>query len=165
MNVDIKAFSESFYKKICGAQLKPVIETCENAKKLGIHLEVTYLVIPRHNDSIDEIRRFCSWVVEKLGEDTPVHFSRFHPEYKMTNVPMTPMETLLRVYDVAKEVGILYAYLGNVSHGDYENTMCPRCSNLCIKREGYSIDIVGAREGKCVKCGNNIPLVADKYNK
>jgi pyruvate formate lyase activating enzyme len=127
MNVDVKAFNEGFYKKICKARLEPVLQTCERAKELNIHLEVTYLVISGYNDSIDEVRRFCSWVVEKLGSSTPVHFSRFHPDYKMTNISMTPIETLLKTYDTAKETGILYPYLGNVPHGGYENTVCPSC--------------------------------------
>jgi pyruvate formate lyase activating enzyme len=165
MNVDVKAFNERFYKKICKARLEPVLQTCERAKELNIHLEVTYLVIPGYNDSTDEVRRFCSWVVEKLGSSTPVHFSRFHPYYKMTNVSMTPIETLLRIYDIAKETGILYPYLGNVSHGGYENTACPSCGNLCIERYGYSINLNGIRDGKCVKCGNTIPIVTDKYKR
>jgi len=165
MNVDVKAFNEGFYKKICKARLEPVLQTCERAKELNIHLEVTYLVIPGYNDSIDEVRQFCSWVVEKLGSSTPVHFSRFHPDYKMTNVSITPIETLLKIYNIAKETGILYPYLGNVPHGGYENTMCPSCGNLCIERYGYSISLNGIKDGKCVKCGNTIPIVTDKYKK
>lgn len=165
MNVDVKALSDDFYKKICKARLEPVLQTCERVKELDIHLEVTYLVIPGYNDSTDEVKRFCSWVVDKLGDSTPVHFSRFHPHHRMTDVPMTPIETLLKIYDLAKQNGILYPYLGNVPHGDYENTMCPNCGNICIERFGYSTNLAGYREGKCVKCGNSIPIVVDKYKK
>jgi len=159
INVDVKAFDDDFYKKVCKARLEPVLKTCELAKELDIHLEVTYLVIPGYNDSVDEIRKFCGWVVEKLGNSTPVHFSRFHPDYKMTDVPVTPIETLLEIYDIAKESGILYSYLGNVPRGEYENTICSNCGNICIERCGYSINLDGIEDGKCVKCGIGLPLV------
>jgi len=159
INIDIKAFTEGFYKKICKARLEPVLNTCILAKKLGVHLEVTYLVIPGYNDSVDEIKQFCKWVVEKLGKDTPVHFSRFHPDYKMTDVPMTPMITMFKAYEIACDSGVLYTYLGNVPHGDYENTICPKCGNICIVRQGYSINLDGFKDAKCVKCGTDIPIV------
>jgi pyruvate formate lyase activating enzyme len=159
MNIDVKAFHEGFYRKICKAKLQPVLNTCELAKHLGIHIELTYLVIPGHNDSINEIKDFCKWIVEKLGNETPLHFSRFHPDYKMINVPATPFDKLQEIYTVAKESGILYVYLGNVPHGDYENTFCPKCGNLCVERHGFSANMNGLRDGKCSKCGNNIPII------
>ncbi len=159
MNIDIKAFTEDFYKKICKSKLEPVLNTCLLAKKLGIHIELTYLVIPGYNDSLKEIKGFCSWVVEKLGNEVPVHFSRFHPDYKMKNVPATPVDSLLKIYEVAKEVGLLYPYLGNVPHGDYENTFCPSCGNVCIERFGFSIDLSGLNDNKCAKCGQPLNLV------
>jgi len=159
MNVDVKAFNDDFYKKICKAKLEPVKHTCELAKELDIHIEVTYLVIPEHNDSIEEIRSFCKWVVEKLGMETPVHFSRFHPDYKMTGVPATPFDKLKRSFEVAKESGILYPYMGNVPHGDYENTFCPKCGNTCIERYIFSGNVVGLTDSRCAKCGQKIPVV------
>ena len=159
MNIDVKAFNEDFYKKICKARLKPVLKTCKLAKELGIHIELTYLVIPGYNDSIDEIRSFCKWIVENLDNQTPVHFSRFHPDYNMTDVPRTPMETLLKIYNVAKEVGVLFCYLGNVSPGEYENTICPQCGKVCIKREGYLINLDGFVDGKCMKCGSTLSVI------
>jgi pyruvate formate lyase activating enzyme len=159
MNVDIKAFSDDFYKKVCKARLQPVLDTCVLAKSLGIHLELTYLVIPGYNDSEREVKSFCKWVVEKLDESIPVHFSRFHPDHDMLDVPRTPMETMFKAYTIAKESGILYPYLGNVPHGDYENTSCPKCGNLCIERKGYDIDLTGIDNNKCKKCGNTISLV------
>ena len=159
INVDIKAFTDDFYKKVCKARLEPVLKTCMLAKELGIHLEVTYLVIPGYNDSVDEIKQFCSWVVEQLGKNTPVHFSRFHPDHQMTDVPRTPMETMFKAYEIACDSGVLYTYLGNVPHGDYENTICPKCGNICIGRHGYSINLDGFKDGKCVKCGTNISIV------
>ncbi|MDH7516976.1 MAG: AmmeMemoRadiSam system radical SAM enzyme [Candidatus Thermoplasmatota archaeon] len=165
MNIDVKAFTEEFYKKICKAKLQPVLQTCELSKKLEIYIELTYLVIPGYNDSIDEIKKFCNWVVEKLGDDTPVHFSRFHPDNRLLGVPMTPMHTLQKIFNVAKESGILYPYLGNVPHGDYENTYCPSCGNLCVERLGYSTNICGLKDGKCLKCNNPIPMIIDNYKK
>ena len=159
LNVDIKAFTDDFYKKVCKARLRPVLETCKLAKELGLHLEVTYLIIPGYNDSSDEIKKFCKWYVNNLGESTPLHFSRFHPDYKMTDVPVTPMDTLTRAYDIARENGILYTYLGNVPGGDYDHTICPKCGNICIKRRGFSTSLVGIKDGRCSKCGNKIPIV------
>jgi len=159
MNVDVKAFTEDFYRKICKARLKPVLDTCERAKKLGIHIELTYLVIPGKNDNEVEVRNFCKWVIEKLGEDTPVHFSRFHPDYKMTDSSITPQKSLFKIFDIAKETGILFPYLGNVSSIEHEKTICPNCSNICIDRQGYSINLKGLDGKKCTKCGFTIPII------
>ena len=103
----------------------------------------------------------CKWIVDKLGENTPVHFSRFHPDHNITDIPKTPMNTLMKIYDVAKETGILYPYLGNVSHGDYENTFCPKCGNVCITRSGYYIITDGFTGNKCLKCGNILPIATN----
>ena len=165
MNVDVKAFDDGFYKKVCKARLEPVLKTCKLAKELGIHLEVTYLVIPGYNDSVDEVKQFCRWVVEKLGSSTPVHFSRFHSEYKMVDVPATSIESLLEIYNIAKESDILYPYLGNVPKGEYENTICPNCGNICIERCGYSVNLNGIEDGKCMQCGTSISIVTDMNKK
>jgi len=159
MNIDVKAFTNDFYKKVCKAHLQPVLDTCVLARELGIHVELTYLVIPGYNDSSKEVENFCKWVFEKLGEVVPVHFSRFHPDYNLINVPMTPMDTLLKVYDIAKKVGILYCYLGNVPTGDYENTNCPKCGSICIERKGFFVNNIGLKGGKCSKCGFPLSLI------
>jgi pyruvate formate lyase activating enzyme len=161
MNIDVKSFDNNFYKKICKALLEPVINTCILAKDLGIHIELTYLVIPTLNDSLGDIKKFCKWVINNLGENTPVHFSRFHPDYNITNITRTPMDTLMKIYEAAKEIGILYPYLGNVYPGDYENTFCPKCGNVCIARSGYNITTDGFKDKKCIKCGNILPIVTD----
>jgi pyruvate formate lyase activating enzyme len=158
MNVDVKAFNDGFYKKICKARLQPVLKTCELVKELGIHLELTYLIIPTLNDSSDEITSFCKWVVEKLGNTVPVHFSRFHPDYKMTNFSFTPMETMMKAYDIAKKMGVLFPYLGNVPSGDYENTVCPNCGYVCISRQGYLINLNLNKGNKCKQCGKDIQI-------
>jgi len=161
MNIDVKAFQEQFYQKICKAKLAPVLRTCERAKALGIHLELTYLVIPGLNDSMSDIQAFCHWVSQKLGIDTPVHFSRFHPDYKMSDAPATPFETLLACQSVAKDAGLRFVYLGNIGHGDYDNTYCPSCKNLLIERYGYSVTMNGLRNGTCSRCGASIPVRAE----
>jgi pyruvate formate lyase activating enzyme len=134
----------------------PVLDTCKLARELDIHIELTYLVIPGYNDSIDEIGRFCDWIIENLGKDVPVHFSRFHPDHNMLDVPRTPMDTMLKTYEIAIEKGILFPYLGNVAHGNYENTLCPKCDNVVIQRNGFFVKKVGLKEGKCEKCGSPI---------
>lgn len=158
MNIDVKAFNKEFYKNICKAELEPVLNTCILAKELGIHIELTYLVIPGLNDSIKDIKKFCDWVIDKLDKNTPIHFSRFHPDYKMNDIPATSMEILLKIYNISKESGVLFSYLGNVNHGNYENTLCPSCGNLCIERDGYLIKIIGLIDNKCSKCGYKLPL-------
>jgi pyruvate formate lyase activating enzyme len=159
MNIDVKSYSPDFYKKICKAKLAPVLDTCVLAKELGIFLELTYLVIPSQNDSEKEIRDYCKWVVDNLGADTPIHFSRFHPDYKMNDLIKTPMSTLNRAHEIALEEGLKFIYLGNVPHGDYENTYCPKCKDLLIERIGFSTKSHYAKGGKCQKCGTTIPLV------
>lgn len=161
MNVDVKAFQDGFYKKVCKARLEPVLRTCEAAKKLGIHLELTYLVIPGLNDDKNDILRFCQWIVDCLGVDTPVHFSRFHPDYQMTTIQATPTETLLAFYKVAKDAGLQYVYLGNIPHGDYDNTVCPSCGSLLIERKGFFAQAHGLKKGKCIRCGTTIPVHMD----
>ncbi len=158
MNIDVKAFDEASYKKVCKARLAPVLQTCERTRKLGIHLELTYLVIPGMNDDVFEIDRFCQWIVETLGADTPVHFSRFHPDYKMTDVKPTSLATLRRCHSIATESGLRFVYLGNIAHGDYDNTYCPSCKNLLIERYGFSSDLKGLTQGKCSRCNASIPV-------
>jgi pyruvate formate lyase activating enzyme len=150
MNIDVKAFHDDFYKKICKARLAPVLHACELAKQLGIHLELTYLVIPGLNDNLEEIRRFCQWTADTLGINTPVHFSRFHPDYKMTDIPATPTSTLLSIHTIATEAGLQFVYLGNIPHSDYDN--------LLIERHGFSTMIKNLTNGKCTKCGAPIPI-------
>jgi pyruvate formate lyase activating enzyme len=161
MNIDVKAFQEEFYRKICKARLAPVLKACELAKELGIHLELTYLVIPKLNDAVDEVTRFCEWIKEKLGAEVPVHFSRFHPDYRMTNAPATPLETLFALYKIAQQVGLRYVYLGNIPHGEYENTRCPACGTVLIERYGYSTTVHHIQKGKCAKCGTQLPFRMD----
>lgn len=159
MNIDVKGFTEDFYKKVCKARLKPVLDTCVLAKQLGIHVELTYLVIPSYNDSLDEIKDFCRWVVENLGKDVPVHFSRFHPDHNMTDVSATSMITMKNIYNTAVKSNLNFVYLGNVPHEDYENTYCPNCSSLVIERNYFDANVKGLDKNRCKKCGNILPFV------
>ncbi len=155
MNIDVKAFSEDFYRKIVGAKLQPVLDHVIAAKELGYHVELTYLIIPKQNDSPEEIRRFSRWVAEDVGPTTPVHFSRFHPDYKMRDIGPTPYRTMNMAYDIAKEEGLDYVYLGNMLT-EKENTYCPKCGALLVERHGFSIIRYEIKNGRCPKCGHRI---------
>jgi len=156
--VDIKSFSEDFYKKVCGARLAPVLESTALAKKLGMHVETVTLIIPQKNDSPEEIKKLVRWVHDNLGENTPMHFTRFHPMYKMSNLYPTPLHTLERAYDIAKEEGMKFVYLGNVMGHRYENTYCPECNALLISRRGFRA-VVNMKDNRCPRCGEKLPIV------
>ncbi|QLH75710.1 MAG: AmmeMemoRadiSam system radical SAM enzyme [Methanomassiliicoccales archaeon] len=157
INIDVKGFNEEFYKKICKAKLQPVLDTVRTAKELGMHVELTYLVITNKNDGADEVGRFCEWAMS-IDPGMPIHFSRFHPDYRMMDVPPTPSATMERAYDIAKGRGLKFVYVGNMP-SDHESTYCPDCGSLAIKRSGFSIRMVGVRDGKCSKCGASLGLV------
>lgn len=159
--VDIKSFSDAFYRKVCGGRLQPVLDATLLAKELGMHIETVTLVIPGQNDSMEEMEGLIRWVVENLGPDTPMHFTRFHPEYRMLDVWPTPVRTLEKVYERAKELGINYPYLGNVGGHPYESTYCPSCGNLIIERAGYAIRIRGLEGHSCTRCGGRIEYVSE----
>ena len=159
VNVDVKSMSNDFYKEICKASVEPVLHACKLYKEKKLHIEMTYLVIPTKNDDIKEIKEFCRWVIEEFGEEQVVHFTAFYPHYKMLNLPPTPFKKLIEIYNVAKKEGLQYVYLGNVPHGDYENTYCPNCGNLLIERHGFSAKIRGLDENRCNKCGYKIPII------
>ena len=157
VDVDLKSFSDKFYQELGnGAHLAPILQTLKVIKESGTHLEITTLVIPGKNDSEKEIRAMCAWIKNNLGADTPLSFSRFFPQFKLKNIPPTPIETLKKAYSIAKEVGLKYVYIGNVPGIKEESTFCPHCGKVLIKRFGYSIlenNIVG---GKCKFCGTKI---------
>ncbi len=157
--VDIKSMDNSVYREVCGASLEPVLVSARLARKLGMHVEVVNLVIPTVNDTRDDFQRLSVWVKENLGEDTPVHFTRFHPFYKMAGLPSTPVETLELAYNVAREEGIKYPYLGNVPGHRYENTYCPGCGLLLIDRFGFTIRRYQIKGGRCPGCDEKIPVV------
>jgi len=162
MNVDVKSFSDEFYRRICGVpSVRPVLDTCEWAVEHGIHLEITNLLIPGENDGEEEIRALCRWAVEKLGPGVPVHFSRFYPHYKLADRPPTPVETLERAVKIAREEGLRYIYIGNVPGHEADNTRCPECGELLIERQGFIVTRYDVKDGKCPKCGAEIDIVGE----
>jgi len=168
MNIDIKAFSDEFYMKIASVPSgEPSRRTAVIAKKdYGIHVELTYLIIPTLNDKEEEIRAFARWVVENLGDDTPVHFSRFFPHYKLMHLPPTPIETMDMAYRVAKEEGLKFVYIGNVPGHPGENTYCPSCGKPLIVRYGFEIaEYHITPDGRCEYCGERIPVVGGYQKK
>lgn len=161
-NVDLKGFSDDFYKKACSAELQPVLETLKILKEEGVWIEITNLVIPTLNDDPELIRKMCLWIKENLGAEVPIHFSRFHPEYKMKNLPPTPVETLEKAQQIAQEVGLKYVYIGNVPGHPAENTYCPSCKKILIERRGYAILQNNIMKGHCKFCGEKIPGIWEK---
>lgn len=139
IKVDLKAFTETFYEKMCSAKLKPVLDGLEVLAEIGIWTELVILIIPTLNDSTDEIRKMATWVVKHMGPDVPMHFSRFHPTYRVKNLPPTPVQTVERARKVALDAGVHYAYVGNVPWNEGENTFCPSCNKRVIHRRGYRI--------------------------
>ncbi len=154
-NIDLKAFTEGFYRKICGAELAPVLETLEYLKnETDVWLELTTLLIPGENDSPGELDRMTRWVVEKLGPDVPVHFSAFHPDWKMRKHPPTTRETLLKAREIAMENGVRYAYVGNVHDKRADSTYCHGCCELLIGRDWYELSEWNlTADGACARCG------------
>ncbi|MCX6689829.1 MAG: AmmeMemoRadiSam system radical SAM enzyme [Methanoregula sp.] len=157
--VDLKAFSEDFYKNVCGAHLQPVLDSAALARELGMHVETVTLVIPGLNDSTEEIDALIHWVIDHLGPATPMHFSRFHPDYQMTDREATPVATLEKIYLRAKELGLRFPYLGNVYNHPYEHTYCPVCGAVLIERQGFTSRFRELDGQQCGKCGERIEMV------
>jgi pyruvate formate lyase activating enzyme len=160
-NVDLKAFSEDFYFRLTGGHLDPVLDTLKYlVHETPVWVELTTLIIPGQNDSEDELDRMSRWVVDQLGPDVPMHFSAFHPDYKMTDVPPTPPESLELARRVAMRNGVRFAYTGNVVDREGGSTWCPECGNLLIERDWYRLGTWGLTEdGHCSGCGCAIPGV------
>ena len=155
-NVDLKSFSDSFYKKYCGATLIPVLDTLKKMKQLGIWLEVTTLVIPGINDTPEELRALAQFIADELGPETPWHISRFHPTHRMIDRPVTPLQTLTTTRNIGQAAGLHYVYLGNVSIRDGGNTDCPSCKKTVIERRGFQIAEVNITNKGCKYCGTPI---------
>ena len=153
-NIDFKGFDEKFYKNVCDGQLQPVLDAMKIIKKSGAWIEVTNLIIPTLNNSTKIITGMCKWIMNYLGKDTPLHFSRFFPDYMLRDLPATQSETLNKAHEIAKQVGLNYVYLGNMA-SDKESTFCPRCGTTVIKRFGFQILENKLKNGKC-PCGEKI---------
>ena len=154
-NVDLKAFSNDAYARCCRATLAPVLRTLTMMRDAGVWVEVTNLVIPGVNDSLGDIERMCRWLAREGFADSPLHFSRFFPSYRMTGVPPTPTETLVNARKVAADCGLNYVYIGNTSLPGAEDTRCPRCGTVLIRRSGYSVSAAGFN-GSCPECRREI---------
>jgi len=149
-NIDLKGFTDDFYKNICGARLQPVLDAIRLYKEFGIWIEITTLVIPGHNDSDEELRDIARFI-RSVGEEIPWHVTRFHPTYKLTDQPRTPLATLKRAQQIGFEAGLRYVYEGNIP-GEGENTVCWSCKKSLVKRIGFSVEENKVKEGKCSYC-------------
>jgi pyruvate formate lyase activating enzyme len=164
-NTDLKAFSDTFYKELCEGSLKPILDGMVVMKERGVWLEVTNLIIPTFNDDLDMIRRMCKWILTNLGEDTPLHFSRFYPMYKIRNLPPTPVDFLLKARQEALQLGLHYVYVGNVMGNEGESTYCPSDGSLLLRRMGFAMLENNLVNGKCPRCGTRIPGIWSSHDK
>ena len=155
-NVDLKSFSDSFYRKTCGARLQPVLDSIKIYKSLGVWVELTTLIIPTLNDSPEELQKIAEFIRDEVGEDTPWHISAFHPTYMLPDLPRTPVSTIRDARKIGLEAGLKYVYEGNVLGEDGENTYCPNCKKPVIQRFGYSIKENHVKNSKCGFCGADI---------
>ncbi len=155
-NVDLKGFTEGFYKSVSAGKLEPVLRTLRMLRSKGVHLEITNLVVPGLNDDTESIEKMCSWIRDELGEDVPLHFSRFYPMYRLKNLPATPVKTLETARERAMAIGLSYVYIGNVPGHEGENTYCPKCGKMVIGRMGYQITENNLADGKCRFCQTEI---------
>ena len=149
-NIDLKSFSDDYYKKICKARLAPVLKSIELMRRLNIWIEVTTLIVPGQNDSEEELRKIAGFLAG-VDKAIPWHISRFYPQYKMDHLESTPIRVLNQAYEIGKQAGLRYVYLGNVP-GEGNNTYCYQCKNLLIERYGFSIQEYRMREGRCPDC-------------
>jgi pyruvate formate lyase activating enzyme len=156
-NIDLKGFTEDFYRELCNGYLPPVLETLKTLRREKVHIEITYLLIPTKNDDMSGVNEMCLWVKKELGAGTPVHFSRFYPLYKLKSLPPTPVSTLEKARAVASAAGLEYVYIGNVPGHESENTFCSRCRKMIIQRTGYMVGEINIKREKCRYCGNPIP--------
>jgi pyruvate formate lyase activating enzyme len=156
-DIDLKGFTENFYRELCGGELNPVLETLKTLKQEKVHLEITNLIIPTKNDEMSVLKEMCLWIKKELGADTPIHFSRFYPLYKLKTLPPTPVSTLEKAREVALSVGLEYVYIGNAPGHAGENTFCPKCKKMIIQRTGYMVGEINVKAGKCKYCGKPIP--------
>ena len=155
-NIDLKGMTDDFYRRVCSATLKPVQNALIAAKAEGVLVEVTNLIIPTLNDEPEQIRQLAHWVKTNLGAETPLHFSRFFPQYKMRHLPPTSEKTLDMAREIAMGEGLDYVYIGNISSERGQNTYCPSCKVLLIERSGYTILQNRLKDGRCPDCGKEI---------
>ena len=155
INIDLKGFTNKYYQKICGAQLQPVLDAIKYYYEKGVFMEITTLIIPGENDSDDELKQIAEFIAS-ISKDIPWHISRFHPDYKMLNKNLTPINTLSKAYDIGGKAKLKYIYVGNVQGNKFENTICPKCNETLIKRQGYHIFDINIINNKCKFCNTKI---------
>lgn len=155
--IDLKGFSEEYYREMTGGRLAPVLDSLQTLHQAGVHLELVTLLVPGKNDDPETLARMCRWIVEELGPDTPLHFSRFYPMYRLQHVAPTPVARLETARDVALAAGLRYVYIGNVAGHVAQNTVCPECETLLIQRDGYSVRVASMEQGVCTVCGLAVP--------
>ncbi|MGQ9653440.1 MAG: AmmeMemoRadiSam system radical SAM enzyme [Thermodesulfobacteriota bacterium] len=160
-NIDLKGFTEEYYREVCGGEIAPVLETLRILKDNGVHVEVTNLIVPTRNDDMSLIREMCLWVKGELGPETPIHFSRFYPLYKLRNLPPTPVSTLEAARATALSCGLQHVYIGNVPGHEAQHSFCARCRKRIIQRTGYMVGEIQVRGGKCGHCGEPVPGIWD----
>ncbi len=159
VTVDLKAFTGDFYQEVSSSRLEPVLRTLQQIHESGVHLEIVNLVVTTLNDNMDDIRRMCQWIRDTLSAEVPLHFTRFFPAYKLTNLPPTPIETLESAAQIADEEGLQYVYVGNCPGHERNSTFCPACGEKIIERVHFSVVSLDAIHGKCRFCGQAIPGV------
>lgn len=152
-NIDLKAMDAGFYERVCGARLRPVLQNLVHIRKLGWWLEVTTLLIPGANDDESQLRELAAFLARELGEDTPWHISRFHPDFNMRDTPPTPFDRLERAYAIGREAGLRYIYIGNVLDDTYNRTICPACGATVLDRAGMGLARAHLKDGHCASCG------------
>jgi len=152
IKIDLKGFDPEFYRKVSQAKLEPVLERIQQVVRAGRHLELVNLVVPTLNDADDQLTELAKWVVGELGPDVPVHYTRFHPDYQLRNLPPTPVATLERARQIAMDQGMHYAYVGNVPGHPGNNTYCPTCGECVIERRGFFVNAIQLKDGHCTEC-------------
>ncbi len=159
-NVDLKGFTENFYRKTCLAHLQPVLDTLKELKRRGTTwFEITNLIIPTLNDAREEIRDLCLWILDNLGPEVPLHFTAFHPDFKLMHLPHTAEEILEEARLLAMDLGIHYVYVGNVHTKEGNNTYCPKCKTLVARRSWHVVHEINLQNGGCPKCDHKIPII------
>jgi pyruvate formate lyase activating enzyme len=161
IKIDLKGFSEEFYRKISAAELKPVLRSIKQISRSKIHLEIVNLVVPTLNDSEKMLNDLADWIAGEIGPDVPIHFTRFHPDYKLLNLPPTPIATLEHAREIALSRGIHYAFVGNVPAHSSNSTYCPKCGKIVIKRSGFFTTEIHLKNGCCEYCNYTIPGIWD----
>ncbi|MDI6774451.1 MAG: AmmeMemoRadiSam system radical SAM enzyme [Verrucomicrobiota bacterium] len=157
IKIDLKAFTQKFYEEVCGGRLQSVLDTLKRIVGGGTWLEIVVLTIPTLNDNMDDIKRMADWIVKELGRDVPLHFTRFHPDYKLRNLPPTPLKTLDAARETAARQGCRFVYGGNAPGQKGEHTTCPGCQTIIVERYGHNLLKNIVEDNKCAKCGRAVP--------